>query len=68
MIETGWIASVGPIVLGAGVGLVIRRVIAVNDRRRADAGDPPAPAPPPAAGNPRTATTLRRAVPAGGPQ
>lgn len=35
--DLGWIASAAPIVLGAGVGLVARRVIAANDERRASA-------------------------------
>ncbi len=65
MIETGWIASAAPIVLGAGVGLVIRRVLAATDRRRVEPSKPEPPSPPVA---PRVAKTLRRAVPAGGPQ
>lgn len=61
--DLGWIASAAPIVLGAGVGLVARRVIAAADQRRAveqhSTGLPPA-------GTPKASKTLRRlAVPAG---
>lgn len=37
MMDLGWIAPAAPIVLGVGVGLVARRVIAANDERRAAA-------------------------------
>jgi hypothetical protein len=56
--DLGWIASAAPIVLGAGVGLVARRVIAANDQRRASAAT--AQARP--AGAPKA---LRPAVPIG---
>lgn len=56
MIDLGWVASAAPIVLGAGVGLAARKVIAANDRRRA-AADRTRPA-----GAPKA---LRPAVPIG---
>lgn len=63
--DLGWIASAAPIVLGAGVGLVARRVIAANDQRRAVAGEQHSTARPPA-GTPKASKTLRRlSVPAG---
>jgi hypothetical protein len=66
MIDLGWVASAAPIVLGAGVGLVARRVIAANDERRAQHAELPAPRQvPPSAGAPKAGKTLRHAVPAG---
>jgi hypothetical protein len=61
--DLGWIASAAPIVLGAGVGLVARRVIAANDQRRAAGAAEQHTAPP--AGAPKANKTLRRAIPAG---
>ena len=62
--DLGWIASAAPIVLGAGVGLVARRMIAANDERRERSADVPTrPVPP--AGAPKAAKTLRHAVPVG---
>jgi hypothetical protein len=65
MMDVGWVASTAPIVLGAGVGLVARRVIAANDRRRAEVEQHPAPPAAPQAGAPKAAKTLRYVVPAG---
>lgn len=58
--DLGWIASAAPIVLGAGVGLVARKVIAVNDERRAAAAATARTRP--AGGAPKA---LRPAVPVG---
>lgn len=66
MMDIGWAASVAPIVLGAGVGLAVRRVLAANDHRRAEATAVPAePKTPSPAARPKADKTLRHAVPAG---
>jgi hypothetical protein len=57
MMDLGWIASAAPIAIGVGLGLAVRRVIAANDQRRAEAAgvdqSPPA-------GAPKASKTLRR--------
>lgn len=65
--DLGWLASAAPIVIGAGVGLAARRVIAANDQRRGDAAGTQHSTPPPVppAGPPKAAKTLRHAVPVG---
>lgn len=66
MMDSGWATSVAPIVIGVGVGLVGRAVIAANDRRRAESADIERAEPPaPPAGTPKAAKTLRYVVPAG---
>lgn len=35
-IDPGWLTTVTPVLVGAGVGLVARRVIAVADKRKAE--------------------------------
>lgn len=60
MIDPGLLGAVGPIILGAGVGLAARKVISIAEDRHADAVAATAAAA--AAPRPR----IRPAVPAGG--
>lgn len=40
MIDPGWLGSIGPIVLGAGVGLAVRKALAGNADQHAEPAEP----------------------------